>query len=220
MYGCWSFSGCCYMNSQLKCGHILCITYVVMHSMNDGNTYCLVCGGPLPEDTWFEDEEDTSNSDTWWQRRFIGIERDNIATELTCQYGGHFQFLQTYPKFHSRFHSAATYLLPPDLEEHQQGHGLICHTACYQLLHKRLKYKLQFQDVWQLLIDQQNATLPRMHGSSTLNDEYGGIAKYHGQVRSAHPFWFVVLLAISDNYCNPAKSMAPANLWCGFAQVA
>lgn len=52
--------------------------------------------------------------------------------------------------------------------------GLSCHEACYDFLHARLDYKLQFQEIWPLLSQDTGTGVLR----GLLDNDYGGMTAY------------------------------------------
>ena len=142
-----------------------------------------------------------SLDDVQWLSNHVGVQEDNIPIDL-CGYSSYGTFYTSpqQSRFDSgSFHSAYTYLLCKDIPATDQ-HGLTCHKACYQFLHERLKYKLQFQEVWPLLIRLDNPSPSQMPADSKLDDKYGGMTKYNGQVTANLFCW--LRLTVSDTCCN------------------
>ena len=151
------------------------------------DVYCIICGGP-PRSPWNAEllaAMGKQRIELEWLDRHEGIPLSNIPRHLSSHNGQNifayseqqtaifpdsnddpFCFIAYSPQWGSN--------ALPDMEG--DGYGVTCHQKCYQLLVAKLDYRLQIQDVWPLAV-----THP---GSSARVDwDYGGIGKYHCQVR-------------------------------------
>lgn len=144
--------------------------------------FCLVCGGPpstgflwtCPGLLKAMGKEDTSELE--WLSQYVGIPADDVPVEdLAYNDIGAYET----PKG-GRFHPNPSYndYLDDGFLEEGDLHGLTCHKACYLLLHERLGYKLSFEDVWPILEGGDG----RGYATECLQNDYGGIKKYHDQV--------------------------------------
>ena len=148
-----------------------------MQAWGNFDIYCLVCAGPLgipPIDHDILAASGKLYDDVTWLSSYVGIQEDNVPLNL---HGYNGRGSLSFPPGRARcfFHAALSCRLN-NIPQRDQ-HGLTCHKACYQFLHEKLDYKLQFQDIWQLLM-QQPAPPP-----SVLDNDYGGMSEYHDQMR-------------------------------------
>ena len=143
---------------------------------------CLVCGAPHESGDGMHPELSKSLRDQRWLNNTVGIAEDNVPRQLGWYSSyGYFELplLGVSPPVLAKFR-AKTYdtYCPAWLCYNEDMHGLTCHAACYHFILDKLQYKLQFQDIWPLLT---YPTAP-IGVSEMVNDDYGGINCYHGQV--------------------------------------
>lgn len=136
--------------------------------------FCLVCGGP-PSTGAPWSNPDMYSEERAWLGQYVGVPADGALVEnLTYNDGGAYEL----PECSSRvFHAFPNYEMGNVLKD--DLHGLTCHMACYHFLHDKLNYKLQFEDVWPIL---ECNSQP----SECLQNDYGGITKYHDQVSTVY----------------------------------
>ena len=152
--------------------------------------FCLVCGGPPSTPTLDTCPEliralgNAYSQEVAWLEQYVGVPADGALVEnLSYDNGGAYELPEGGSKLFHAYHPnyAAGEVFEDDL------HGLTCHMACYHLLHEKLNYKLQFEDVWPIL--ERNP-----QPSECLQNDYGGITKYHDQVSTEFPHRIASLL--------------------------
>lgn len=144
--------------------------------------YCLVCAGPSlnpallhPSDLSDFNLVKEHSHEFEWLDKYIGVPESNEPVELGLyDYQGDFgmpgkRLFCPYPSYKQ---AART---------QDKQYGLTCHAKCYQLLQKRLGYKLHYDDVWPLL-DAAN------DDNTCLDSEYGGMTEYHEHAQ-VNVFW-------------------------------
>ena len=151
------------------------------------HVYCIICGGP-PCSPWRAEllaAMGKQRSELEWLGRHEGIPLDNKPRHLSEHIGEDYfayseQQIAICPDdFDDEYHFTA---YKPDRGHNElpplewDGFGVTCHEKCYQLLVAKLDYKLQIQDVWPLAVT-------HLGRSAMVDTDYGGIGKYHDQVR-------------------------------------
>ena len=146
------------------------------------DTCCLVCGGPPSANLFsrspalIREIGNSYSAALAWLEQHVGVQADGVVVEdLSYDNDGAY----TLPEggkmvFHAFPNHEIGNLLEGDL------YGLTCHMACYHFLHDKLNYKLQFEDVWPIL------ALNFVSPFECLQNDYGGITKYHGQVSTKY----------------------------------
>lgn len=160
------------------------------------DTFCLVCGGP-PSATLIDSSPalvrelgDELSAELAWLDQHVGVQADSVVVEgldydnsgaYTLPEGGEMLF-HAFPNYKHIWDDVLPgrdCLLEGDL------YGLTCHMACYHFLHDKLKYKLQFEDIWPILELNSLSSSPS-RSAECLQSDYGGITKYHDQVSTMY----------------------------------
>lgn len=126
---------CCLTHYSVVCaGSSACVVGFRMSV----NCYCLVCGGPVTG----------GHQDTLWLESLIALtEDDNIVRVYAYDaYAGDFDIDSTSYNHGNKFRAPESLGGDPLFID-----GFICHVSCHQLLHKKLGYKLSFEDVLPLV---------------------------------------------------------------------
>ena len=165
---------------------------------------CFVCGGPHESGAGIRGHQELIESlkDQEWLHDTVGIAEDNVPRQLGW-YSSHGTFDLPLlgvspPENLATFHGKTSHNQCPALYYYDEDmHGLTCHTVCYHFLLNKLQYKLQFQDIWPLLTHPTAVT----GVSEMVNDNYGGMICYQGQV------WLSLMRAILilTACCNPQQ---------------
>lgn len=152
------------------------------------DTFCLVCGGPPSGNligrspALVRELGDYDAPELAWLGQHVGVQADGVVVEdIDYDNGGAYELPGGGNNLFHPFPSYDTNWGDPGLLEYMKDHvyGLACHMACYNFLHDKLDYKLQFEDVWPILE-------LRSQPSECLQSDYGGITKYQDQVSTMY----------------------------------
>ena len=135
------------------------------------NEYCLICGGPIINTFFIDNDKGKSTKITKkeydWMNKLFLISNDNKLLQTTGN---------VYDSVGGFVIQSKYYIITP-LNYHagfdNDGYGLICHQDCYNLIKKKLNHELVFANVCRILSE----------GSSTLKQlsKYKPMDKYINQ---------------------------------------
>ena len=158
------------------------------------DSFCLVCGGPSAEEHLHDTDMllqmiGKTDGQLKWLDKHIGVPENNIPVDIgywNLEGGFTYPYRKHKPVKASKcFHPAPTYFSRrTDKSFKGFGHGLTCHAVCYKFLQQRLKYTLQFQDIWPLLQHEvvHRSFCDKWKASELLDADYGGMQKYVNDV--------------------------------------